>query len=63
MSTQSVLKGCHDALRESAQQHRNQNNPHHAAMCEIQADAALLLLDDPEGYHSPVKKETSDGPA
>jgi hypothetical protein len=63
MSLQSVLEGCHDALRESAKMHRQSDDPAHGAMCDLQADAALLLMDDPEGQHSPARKETNNGPA
>lgn len=56
MSVQSVLKGCHDALRESAKQHRQADDTAHAAMCDLQADAALLLMADVDFEHSPERK-------
>ena len=63
MSLQSTLKCCHDALRESAKVHRENNRPYLAHECDRQADAALHWMDDEACDHSPIRKETSDGPA
>jgi hypothetical protein len=59
MSLQTTLKGCYEVLRESAKQHRQSDDPAHAAMCDLQADGVLHYLEDVECYHSPARKETS----
>ncbi len=46
MNLRSTLKGCHDALCESAKQHRAQGDPGHARMCELHAGLALKHIDD-----------------
>ena len=57
MSIRSVLNGCHEVLTESAAQHRYKDNPHNAAICDIQADAVLKLLAD---LDKEQEEETSD---
>ena len=60
MSIKSVLNACHVALTTSADQHRYQDDPCHAAMCDLQAEAIRRLLSD---LDKEQEEETSDGPA
>jgi len=48
MSVQSVLRGCHEALRQSARQHQLTGDAGHASMCSLQAEAVTRLLEELE---------------
>ena len=61
MSVKSVLNRCREALMMSADQHRYQDDPCHAAMCDLQADAVLRLLLDLDNERTTDGREIPEG--